>query len=90
MKRLKQKEEVKVVDNPVETVDEVVDEPESESEAYDQLLEAYYVMRGSLNVNELALFSDIVVKDVEASKYVLEKMYQMSIEQLIQIRKGIA
>ena len=83
-------EEVKVVDNPVETVDEVVDEPESESEAYDQLLEAYYVMRGSLNVNELELFSDIVMKDVEASKYVLEKMYQMRIDQLIQIRKGIA
>lgn len=75
---------VEEVDEVVEEVDEVVDEPKR---AYDQLIEAYDVMRRSLNVNELELFSDIVMKDVEASKYVLEQMYQMSIEQLIQIRK---
>lgn len=85
---------VEVVDEPVETVEEVdktVDKVVEESKrAYDQLLEAYDVMRRSLNVNELELFSDIVMEDVEASKYVLEQMYQMSIEQLIQIRKEFA
>ena len=82
---------VEVVDEPIETVDKTVDKVVEESKrAYDQLLEAYDVMRRSLNVNELELFSDIVMKDVEASKYVLEKMYQMRIDQLIQIRKGIA
>lgn len=87
-------EPVEAVDEVVEVVDEVVDEvaiePDSEPKAYDQLLEAYDVMRRSLNVNELELFSDIVMKDVEESKYVLEQMYQMSIEQLIKIRNGIA
>lgn len=82
---------VEVVDEPIETVDKTVDKVVEESKrAYDQLLEAYDVMRRSLNVNELELFSDIVMEDVKASKYVLEQMYQMSIEQLIQIRKEFA
>ena len=80
-------EPAEVVDKTVEEVDEAVEEPKR---AYDQLLEAYDVMRRSLNVNELELFSDIVMEDVKASKYVLEQMYQMSIEQLIQIRKEFA
>lgn len=84
-------EEVKVVDNPVETVDEVVDEPVAPPKsAYDQLMEVYDELCKKLNFVELSTFCDIVTNDMETSKYVLEQMYQMSIEQLAKIREEIA
>lgn len=63
-----------------------IEEPKS---TYDQLIEAYDVMRRSLNVAELEAFHDIVAKDVSDAKCVLEQMYQMSIENLMKIRKEL-
>ena len=86
------------VDKAVEVVDEVVDElfdevaiePESEPKAYDQLREVYDELCKKLTFVELSSFYDIVAKDMKTSKYVLEQMYQMSIEQLAKIREELA
>ena len=64
-----------------------VEEPKS---SFDQLVEAYDIMRRNLNVAQLSAFCDIVAKDVDDSKLVLEQMYQMSIEELMRIRKGLS
>lgn len=64
-----------------------IEEPKS---TYDQLIEAYDVMRRSLNVAELEAFHDIVAKDVSDAKCVLEQMYTMSIADLMKIRKEVA
>ena len=84
-----------VVDEVVEVVDEVVEvvdkvEEPVEPKAYDQLREVYDELCKKLNFVELSSFYDIVAKDVEASKYVLEQMYQMPIKQLAKIRKELA
>ena len=63
-----------------------IEEPKT---SYDQLIEAYDVIRRRLNVAELEAFYDIVAKDVLDSKYVLEQMYQMNIENLMKIRKEL-
>ena len=88
-------EVVEVVDEVVEVVDEVVEvvdkvEEPVEPKAYDQLREVYDELCKKLNFVELSSFYDIVAKDVEASKYVLEQMYQMPIKQLAKIRKELA
>ena len=88
-------EVVEVVDKVVEVVDEVVEvvdkvEEPVEPKAYDQLREVYDELCKKLNFVELSSFYDIVAKDVEASKYVLEQMYQMPIKQLAKIRKELA
>lgn len=84
-------EVVEVVDNPVKTVDEVVDEPVAPPKsAYYQLMEVYDELCKKLNFVELSTFCDIVTNDRETSKYVLEQMYQMSIEQLAKIREELA
>ena len=82
---------VKTVDEVVEVVDEVVDEPVAPPKsAYDQLMEVYDELCKKLNFVELSTFCDIVTNDRETSKYVLEQMYQMSIEQLAKIREELA
>lgn len=69
---------------------EYQEEPkEAEKTSYELLIESYDNMRRSLNVAELEAFYDIVAKDVLDSKYVLEQMYQMNIENLMKIRKEL-
>lgn len=83
-------EAVEVVDKVDELFDEVAIEPKSEPKAYDQLREVYDELCKKLTFVELSSFYDIVAKDMKTSKYVLEQMYQMSIEQLAKIREEIA
>ena len=69
---------------------EYQEEPkEAEKSSYELLIESYDNMRRRLNVAELEAFYDIVAKDVLDSKYVLEQMYQMNIENLMKIRKEL-
>ena len=84
-------EPVEVVDKVVEVVDKAVDEPKAPPKsAYDQLMEVYDELCKKLNFVELSTFCDIVTNDRETSKYVLEQMYQMRIEQLAKIREELA
>ena len=77
---------------PIDEIKGTVDKVEEpvEPKAYDQLREVYDELCKKLTFVELSSFYDIVAKDMKTSKYVLEQMYQMSIEQLAKIREEIA
>lgn len=57
--------------------------------AYEQLVEVYNIVRSTLKISELELFGDIVMKDIVDSKMVLEQITQMSIADLMKIKKDI-